>query len=330
MAGLRYEVAEYDSSKETCINRTSATLLVAPVLITSGIVGYVWCICGIRTLTTLLTGQFSASFMKRFYKNWYRQKIAVAFFSYSVSANSRMFFTSAKISYINNYSSCLRIIYVTRSSEHSDEDADGENFITEIQVNGGNVFQKLLYSLSMLNRNLKANSVFSAGDFLDVISVSQGNGVRGVVARWGVTILPRKTRRGRKKVACVGAWHPASLKWTVCRSGQFGYYKRTEIRKRIIRLGGISWINDDLSLLGGTRDCILQVASSLSRYGKLHGDFFLIRGSVPGAVRRVVSLRRSVVLPCFPDFISDFKVKFIDTGDKQIRCNLANQLVFHG
>jgi large subunit ribosomal protein L3e len=39
----------------------------------------------------------------------------------------------------------------------------------------------------------------------------------GVVTRWGVTRLPRKTHRGLRKVACIGAWHPARVSFTVAR-----------------------------------------------------------------------------------------------------------------
>ncbi|KAL5069707.1 hypothetical protein RYX36_020594 [Vicia faba] len=37
--------------------------------------------------------------------------------------------------------------------------------------------------------------------------VTKGKGHEGVVSRWGVTRLPRKTHIGSRKVACIGAWH---------------------------------------------------------------------------------------------------------------------------
>ena len=55
----------------------------------------------------------------------------------------------------------------------------------------------------------------------------QGHGTEGVVTRWGVSRLPRKTHRGLRKVACIGAWHPARVSWTVARSGAMGYNHRT-------------------------------------------------------------------------------------------------------
>jgi hypothetical protein len=45
--------------------------------------------------------------------------------------------------------------------------------------------------------------------------------------------LPRKTHKGLRKVACVGAWHPSRIQFTVARAGQKGYHHRTEINKKI-------------------------------------------------------------------------------------------------
>lgn len=58
-------------------------------------------------------------------------------------------------------------------------------------------------------------------------------GTEGVVTRWGVSRLPRKTHRGLRKVACIGAWHPARVGWTVARSGAMGFNHRTEMNKKV-------------------------------------------------------------------------------------------------
>merc|ERR1711918_322231 len=74
-------------------------------------------------------------------------------------------------------------------------------------------------------------------DMIDTIGVTKGKGYEGVTTRWGVTRLPRKTHRGLRKVACIGAWHPARVAWTVARAGQNGYFHRTEMNKKIYRIG---------------------------------------------------------------------------------------------
>lgn len=72
---------------------------------------------------------------------------------------------------------------------------------------------------------------------IDVIGVSKGHGFKGVTYRWGTKKLPRKTHKGLRKVACIGAWHPARVSYSVARAGQFGYHHRTEINKKIYRIG---------------------------------------------------------------------------------------------
>jgi large subunit ribosomal protein L3e len=38
-------------------------------------------------------------------------------------------------------------------------------------------------------------------------------------------------------VACIGAWHPSRVQFTVARAGQKGYHHRTEINKKVYRIG---------------------------------------------------------------------------------------------
>ena len=57
--------------------------------------------------------------------------------------------------------------------------------------------------------------------------------ITGVTSRWHTKKLPRKTHKGLRKVACIGAWHPSRIQYTVARAGQKGYHHRTEINKKI-------------------------------------------------------------------------------------------------
>ena len=72
---------------------------------------------------------------------------------------------------------------------------------------------------------------------IDVIAVTKGHGFNGVTARWGTKKLPRKTHKGLRKVACIGAWHPSHVQWTVGRAGQMGYHHRTSLNHKVYRIG---------------------------------------------------------------------------------------------
>ncbi len=71
-------------------------------------------------------------------------------------------------------------------------------------------------------------------------SVQCGVCVAGVTSRWHTRKLQRKTHKGLRKVACIGAWHPARVSYTVARAGQKGYHHRTEINKKIYRMGKVT------------------------------------------------------------------------------------------
>jgi len=109
--------------------------------------------------------------------------------------------------------------------------------LMEIQVNGGTIAQKVDFAYGFFEKQVPEDAVFQKDEMIDIIGVTKGKGYEGVVTRWGVTRLPRKTHRGLRKVACIGAWHPARVSFTVARAGQNGYHHRTEMNKKVYKLG---------------------------------------------------------------------------------------------
>merc|ERR1712193_422231 len=88
-----------------------------------------------------------------------------------------------------------------------------------------------------MGKNIPVTDVFQQNQNLDCCGVTQGHGRKGVTSRWGTKKLPRKTHRGLRKVACIGAWHPARVTFSVARGGQKGYGHRVEVNKKIYRMG---------------------------------------------------------------------------------------------
>nr|GMD48572.1 60S ribosomal protein L3 [Ipomoea batatas] len=76
--------------------------------------------------------------------------------------------------------------------------------LMEIQVNGGTIAQKVDYAYGFFEKHVPVDDVFQKDEMIDII---------------GVTRLARKTHRGLRKVACIGAWHPARVSFTVGRAG---------------------------------------------------------------------------------------------------------------
>lgn len=108
----------------------------------------------------------------------------------------------------------------------------------EIQVNGGkDISEKVDWCRERLEKPAPVRKVFAQNEMIDVIGVTKGHGFKGVTYRWGTKKLPRKTHKGLRKVACIGAWHPARVSFSVARAGQSGYHHRTELNKKIYRIG---------------------------------------------------------------------------------------------
>ena len=73
-------------------------------------------------------------------------------------------------------------------------------------VVGGTIAQKVDYTNGFFEKQVPVGAVFQRDEKIDLIGVTKGKGYEGVITRWGVTCLPRKTHRGFRKVACIGAW----------------------------------------------------------------------------------------------------------------------------
>lgn len=68
------------------------------------------------------------------------------------------------------------------------------------QVNGGSVEDKVDFAVKMLEKEVRVDNVFQENEMIDTIAITRGRGTEGVVTRWGVSRLPRKTHRGLRKV----------------------------------------------------------------------------------------------------------------------------------
>ena len=67
-------------------------------------------------------------------------------------------------------------------------------------MNGGSVEEKVDFGYNLFEQTVSVDSVFQPNEMLDTIAITKGKGTEGVVTRWGVTRLPRKTHRGLRKV----------------------------------------------------------------------------------------------------------------------------------
>jgi large subunit ribosomal protein L3 len=155
--------------------------------------------------------------------------------------------------------------------------------IMEIKVDGGAIPEQLEYTKSLLGKNVSITDVFKEGHYLDAIAITKGKGFQGPVKRWGIKLLPRKSRKTKRGVAAIGPWKPARVLYTVPRAGQMGYHQRTEYNKRILKIG---IDGKDVTPKGG-----------FLNYGEVKGTYVIVDGSLPGPAKRLVRLRHPVRPP---------------------------------
>jgi len=187
--------------------------------------------------------------------------------------------------------------------------------IIEIQVNGGKVDEKVAWAREHLEKQVEITSVFEPNEMIDVIGVTKGHGFAGVTARWGTKKLPRKTHKGLRKVACIGAWHPSRVSWTVPRAGQRGYHHRTEMNKKIYRIGAGNNVSNGATEFDNSIKTINPMGG-FPHYGVVKHDFVMVKGCIMGTKKRVITLRKSLLTHTKRVALEKIDLKWIDTSSK--------------
>ncbi|KAF5201437.1 60S ribosomal protein L3 [Thalictrum thalictroides] len=188
--------------------------------------------------------------------------------------------------------------------------------LMEVQVNGGDTAAKVDFAYSFFEKNIPVDAVFQKDEMIDIIGVTKGKGYEGVVTRWGVTRLPRKTHRGLRKVACIGAWHPARVSFTVARAGQNGYHHRTEMNKKVYKLGKAAQESHTAVTEYDRTEKDITPMGGFPHYGVVKEDYLMIKGCCVGPKKRVVTLRQSLLKQTSRLAMEEIKLKFIDTSSK--------------
>jgi len=296
------------------------TILETPPLFVVGLVGYVETPRGLRTLTTVWASHLSDTLRRRFYKNWYRSK-RKAFTRYmSHIEKNGSDDVKEQLKRMSKYCTVIRVLAHTQITKLKLRQRKAH--LMEIQVNGGTIEDKVKYGYDLFERQVPVDIVFSQNDYIDVIGVGKGKGYQGVISRWGTAMLQRKTHRGYRKVACIGAWHPARVRYSIARAGQDGYHHRTELNKKVYRIGRpakdeksgkIEW--NATTAFDMTEKNITPLGG-FPHYGQVNDWFLMIKGSIIGPKKRIITLRRSLVPQTSRAALEEITLKFIDTSSK--------------
>jgi large subunit ribosomal protein L3e len=336
-AGMTHILRDVDragsklNKKETL---EAVTIIETPPMTVVGLVGYKPTPRGLKTYGTVWANYLDESVKRRFYKNWYRASKVEAANKEGVTVKQGRAFTRHSKKQIEN--PALRVeelkkltenCTVIRALAHTQIKKIGlrqkKAHLAEIQINGGkSIADKVAFAYDLFEKQFPVTTVFTKNDMIDVIGVTKGKGFAGVVSRWGVTRLPRKTHRGLRKVACIGAWGPHKVSFSVARAGQQGYHHRTQINQKVYRIGAAcldkegKLVEPNASTAQDLTHKAITPLGGFVHYGNVDEDFVMLKGGVIGPVKRVITLRKSLLAQTSRRALENIELKFIDTSSK--------------
>jgi large subunit ribosomal protein L3e len=281
-------------------------------MVVVGVVGYVETPQGLRTLTTVWAEHLSEEVKRRFYKNWYKSK-KKAFTKYAKKYADGQKEINEQLEKVKSTCAVVRAIVHTQIRKLML--GQKKAHMMEVQINGGDMAAKVDFCVNLFEKQVPVDAVFTQNEMLDVIGVTKGHGYEGVTTRWGTTRLPRKSHRGLRKVACIGAWHPAKVQYSVARPGQNGFHHRTEMNKKVYKIGKGSEENNATTEFDLTEKSITPVGSFV-HYGNVREDYMMLKGCIVGPKKRVVTLRKSLFEQTHRSAVEEVTLKFIDTSSK--------------
>jgi large subunit ribosomal protein L3 len=167
--------------------------------------------------------------------------------------------------------------------------------IFEIEIGGKDVKEKFEFAKSLLGKEIAVKDVIGEGELVDVTAITKGKGTAGPVKRFGIKIQVRHAKKKLRHTGTLGPQTPRKVRWTVPMAGQLGFSRRTELNKRILKMGESG---DEITPKSGFKG-----------YGVIKRNYLLVEGSIPGSKKRLVLLRPA---------IRSSKVKFLAPEIKEV------------
>jgi large subunit ribosomal protein L3 len=152
--------------------------------------------------------------------------------------------------------------------------------LMEIRIGGGKMQERLDYAKASLGKAVSFKDFTKEGEMVDVASVTKGRGWQGVTKRWGTKLLIHKNSKHRRLIGTLGTKRPNYVRPTVPQGGQVGYHQRTELNKRVLKIGDKG---EEITPKGG-----------FLHYGVVRNSYVVLHGTVPGPSKRLVRMREPV------------------------------------
>lgn len=296
----------------------AVTLLEAPEMVVYGVRVYVRGVNGLKLKEEILSGELSENLLARFVKRHGRSKRVHtdrnegdAHTNENSNSTNGQAVADKLAVFQNNPHAVIKVLAHTKIANLKLNCKKAH--ILEIQVNGGSTQDKADFCARLLNSSVSISSVFGEQELVTISGVTKGKGFTGVVKRFGVRVLPRKSNKGIRKVACIGAWHPAGVLRTVARAGQMGCFKRTQANKKVLKVGNaLDSIKTEFDLTEKT----INPMGGFLKYGKIKNDYLMVKGPCIGPSRRVLTVGKAFTHSKKDKNTEVIDIKFVDTSSK--------------
>jgi large subunit ribosomal protein L3 len=148
--------------------------------------------------------------------------------------------------------------------------------IMEIGLGGSNE-EKVAYLKDKIGNEITVSEIISQGSFVDARAVTTGKGYQGPVKRFGVSLRAKKSEKTKRGPGSLGGWvAQGHIMYRVAFAGQMGYQQRTQYSNLIMA------VEDDVTKVNPEGGFI--------NYGEAKSTCILVKGSVPGPKKRLITL----------------------------------------
>ncbi|MEK6857774.1 MAG: 50S ribosomal protein L3, partial [Nanoarchaeota archaeon] len=143
---------------------------------------------------------------------------------------------------------------------------------------GGKVQDKFEYAKQVMGKEIKVQDVLKEGMQVDIHAITKGKGYQGPIKRFGIAIRHHKAEKTKRGPGSLGPWHGRTME-RVAHAGQMGYHQRMDLNKQILKIEEQS---EKYNTTGG-----------LVKYGFLKNTLIVLRGSIPGPKKRLITMTLS-------------------------------------
>ena len=148
--------------------------------------------------------------------------------------------------------------------------------VFEVSI-GGTPQDAVAFLTENIEKDIPITDVFQEGDNADILGITKGRGTQGPVKRFGIGLKGHKSEKGRRRPGSLGPWIAQQhVMPRVPQAGQTGYHQRTQMNNLIMK---VSDNPEEINVEGGYK-----------HYGNVKTSYILVKGSVPGPQKRLVTL----------------------------------------